>query len=289
MNKTTLKKTVLWFLLLLLLASVGTAQARVYVYTGNNPMAKMMLDFMEVMGFIRRLPDRYAADLISRNRGWSGFPTSNLWGVSPYTGVASLAAPMAMSSMLSQPGMGGWPGVGSMATMPWSTGSPGTFPYSGLSGVTQLLASLPQPDNGKIQMSVEELQRLLGERRQQVAAVDEKPMQRETGAGFGKAVNDRGLKESPLSRLGRDELTGLWMGKNRDILTITGNRFIWTDPKGRITKGTFRLEGDTMLVQAEGTKAPAVYKVRYRNDQMVATNKAGFSYEFTRSHVKKPH
>ncbi len=293
MNKTSLKKSALRFLLWLVLVTIvaAPAQARVYVYTGNNPMAKMMLDFMEVMGFIRRLPDQYAANLIARNRGWSGFPTSNLWGVSPYTGMASLAAPMAMSSMLSQPGMGGWPAMGSMATMPWSGNSMSSMPYAGLNNMTQPLASLSPPaDNGKIEMTVEELQRLLGERRQGSGISTQDTSQSLPGihAETGKTVNDGGFKAVPTPRVKMDALTGLWMGKNRDVLTITGNRFIWTDPKGRITKGTFRLNGDTMLVQAEGAKTPAVYKVRYLGDRMVATNKAGFNYEFTRSRVKQP-
>ncbi len=293
MNKTSLKKSALRFLLWLVLVTIVAvpAQARVYVYTGNNPMAKMMLDFMEVMGFIRRLPDQYAANLIARNRGWSGFPTSNLWGVSPYTGMASLAAPMAMSSMLSQPGMGGWPGMGNMATMPWSANSMGSMPYAGLNNMTPPLASISPPaDNGKIEMTVEELQRLLGERRQGtgISAQDTSQSQPDIHAGTGKAVSGNRPKAASTSRVKMDALTGLWMGKNRDILTITGNRFIWTDPQGRITKGTFRLDGDTMLVQAEGAKAPAIYKVQYLGNKMVATNKAGFNYEFTRSQVKQP-
>lgn len=253
-------------------------------------MAKMMLDFMEVMGFIRRLPDRYATGLIARNRGWSGFPTSNLWGVSPYTGLASLAAPMAMSSMLSQPGGAGWPAMGSMATMPWSTNPMGAMPYAGLNNMTRPPdSSLPVANNGKIEMTVEELQRLLGERTQSTGAGGQntRQMPLDDQDDVGKAASDHRIRAVPASRVNLDALTGLWMGKNRDVLTITGNRFIWTDPTGRITKGTFRLDGDTMLVQAEGAKAPAIYKVRYLGDRMVATNKAGFNYEFTRSRVKK--
>ena len=272
-------------LLLIAMTVAMPAQARVYVYTGNNAMAKMMLDFLEAMGFIHRLPDRYAASLLSRYRypGLSGFPTTSLWGLSPYGGMSSLAAPLAMGSMLSQPGFGGWPGMGAMGAQPWNGA------LGGLSGLYNGIGSLTTPTtgplfggalpggngNGQIQMSVDELQRLLDSRR-------------ESGdAGGGSITTNRPkITSSGLATTTFDHLTGLWMGKNRDILTITGNRFIWTDPSGRITKGSFRLEGDRMLVRVDGATAPAVYRIQQSGDRMTATNQAGFSYEFTRSKAK---
>ncbi len=266
-------------LLLLALSAPAQAQPRVYVYTGNNAMAKMMLDFMEVMGFIHRLPDRYAASYLSRYRGWGGFPTSSLWGLSPYTGMSSLAAPLAMSSMLSQPGMGAWPGSGGLNTMPWNSGT-NSWPY-GDSGVG--LPSVSRPlEQGQVRMSVEELQRLLDSSRQRDGGdVAFEPKRYDDSSGFGRAVGSGSASVSVI-----DDLTGLWMGKSGDILTITGNRFIWTDPKGRITKGSFRLDGNTMLVQADGVAAPARYRIDRRGDQLIATNKAGFRYEFRRSRAK---
>lgn len=264
--------------MLLALLPAGTAQAqpRVYLYTGNNAMAKMMLDFMEVMGFIHRLPDRYAARYLSRYRGWGGFPTSSLWGLSPYTGFSSLAAPLAMSSMLSQPGMGAWPGGSGLDTMPWRGALDG-WPYGDAAGVSSLGRV---PAQGQVQMSVEELQRLLDSRDRRDGDDDAEPKRLRGGAGFGRAVG------SGAATAGDDGLTGLWMGRNGDILTITGNRFIWTDPKGRITKGSFRLDGGTMLVQAEGAALPARYRIEQRGDRLIATNKAGFRYEFRRSRAK---
>ena len=270
-------------LLLIAMTVAMPAQARVYVYTGNNAMAKMMLDFLEAMGFIHRLPDRYAASLLSRYRypGLSGFPTTSLWGLSPYGGMSSLAAPLAMGSMLSQPGFGGWPGMAGMGAQPWNGALGG---LNGLyNGVNNGIGSLTPPTsplsggngNGQIQMSVDELQRLLDSRR-------------ESGDSGGGSIttNRPTITSSADATTTFDRLTGLWMGKNRDILTITGNRFIWTDPSGRITKGSFRLEGDRMLVQVDGATAPAVYRIRQSGDRMVATNQAGFSYEFTRSKAK---
>ncbi len=50
-----------FLLALLLLFTVQTpAYATLYRYSGNMPMAKMMLDFMEVMGFIYRVPESSA-------------------------------------------------------------------------------------------------------------------------------------------------------------------------------------------------------------------------------------
>lgn len=305
------------------------AQARVYVYTGNNAMAKMMLDFLEAMGFIHRMPDRYAADLMRRYpaASWGGFPTSSLWGVSPSTGMSSLAAPMMLGGMMQQPGqnngmsslaapmmlgsmmqqpglnngmsslaspmmlgnmmqqqggaydwskMSHWPLLSSNATTtssPWES-SVDTLRYS-----EQFDSPRYDDKNGRVEMSVDDLQDLLDDRRHNPAS--------EALPEHKRNNNDTAVKprQKRLASKGVDRLSGLWMGKNRDILTVTGNRFIWTDPSGKITKGTFRLQGDTMLVQAEGVNAPAIYKVRYSGDHLIATSQGGYSYEFTRSRL----
>ena len=273
------------------------AYSQVYLYTGGNPMAKMMLDFMEVMGFIHRLPDRYATNALRGKgyNGWSGFPTSSLWGMSPYSGMSTLAAPLAMSSMMSQPGMGGWPMPGNMtgAMMPLNSLNYPTFSQPSTAGRNSTL----QPENGKIQISVEELQSLLANNRKRPAdstAFAKSPSLSSTlqgnrtgktdevgNRGTGSVLNDstsgRSLPAKP------DELAGLWMGSGRDILTITADRFVWTDPKGRVTQGSFRIQGDMMLVQADEASAPAEYKISYSGDEMVATNKAGYRYKFTRA------
>ena len=68
-----------FLLALLLLFTVQTpAYATLYRYSGNIPMAKMMLDFMEVMGFIYRVPESSAAG----GRGYSPSAAS-LWGFPP--------------------------------------------------------------------------------------------------------------------------------------------------------------------------------------------------------------
>ncbi len=279
--------------MLLALAVAMPAQARVYVYTGNNAMAKMMLDYLEAMGFIHRLPDRYAIGLLSRYRypGLSGFPTTSLWGLSPYGGMSPLAAPLTMGTMLSQPGLGGWPGWGFMGAKPWNSGLSGLSGlYNGFANGIGNLAPLTSPlsgskGKGQIQMSVDELQRLLDSRRES------------GGTGEGTGTTSKSTTASPefaitspelgLATTTSDHLTGLWMGKNSDVLTITGNRFVWTDPNGQTTKGSFRLDGDRMVVQVDGVGTPAIYQIQQSEDRIVATNKAGFSYEFTRAKAKE--
>jgi hypothetical protein len=272
-----------FLLVIILTAGVATpAHSQVYLYTGNNPMAKMMLDFMEVMGFIHRLPDRYAAGLgRSSGTGWNTFPTSSLWGMNPYTGMSSLAAPMAMSSMMAQPGMGGWPMPGTMGNL---SNPANLMNYSGFNASKPALPAAALPENGKIQLSFQELQQLLGERNRNSATTAPVASVFKPGiSSLPPAISSgESAAKSPITKK-HDELTGLWMGSGRDILTITANRFVWTDPGGRTTKGSFKIQGDTMLVQADTADTPATYQISYSGDRMVATNKAGYRYEFTRA------
>ncbi len=108
----------LWGLML-----AGSAVAATYRYNGNAPPAKMMLDLMEAMGVIERVPD---ADY-----GYRRWPVTSLWGLSPLSGAPSWpgANPMLWSLMASPggfpgaagyPGMtGGWPGMGAPVPGGW--------------------------------------------------------------------------------------------------------------------------------------------------------------------------
>ena len=114
---------------LLAVLTTGAASAATYRYNGNAPPAKMMLDMMEAMGVIERVPDG--------DYGYRRWPVTSLWGLSPLSSGAAGwpgANPMLWSLLssggmtpggLGWPGTGVWPGVTSPGA--W-VGLPGRFP-----------------------------------------------------------------------------------------------------------------------------------------------------------------
>lgn len=87
-------------ILLLLCAVHSPAQATLYRYSGNMPMAKVMLDLMEVMGFIRRVPESSASV-----GGGHPLSAASLWGFNP----GMMQIPVAGTNAFSSTGLNALP------------------------------------------------------------------------------------------------------------------------------------------------------------------------------------
>lgn len=250
----------------------STGHTATYKYAGNNPMAKMMLDLMEVMGFIYRVPD-------SAGGGYGG---SGMSGWNPLGMYSGLSNPMLMyqgAGLASQapgmfPSMGGW------------NGQPFAMPGNNLD------------THGKqIQLSVNELQQLLESQSAQprtapvpdgqflnrpkaLAAVT--PAVSEGSAPVSPTARPEGKRGGGVEIPTLDQFEGVWLGTRDDFLRISGNEFLWTAADGSTLNGSFYMDGGMMVVQTQQSPSPVRYVVNFSEHSFAAVNQAGHRYEFFR-------
>ncbi len=275
-----------WVVGVLVLSTTLSAPAATYRYAGNNPMAKAMLDMMEIMGFIYRVPDSPYAGGMAYGSG------SDVWNpASLYSGMTNPFLFPGFGGMGSLPylyGMNGFPGANSLSAYPaWSNWNNRAFP--GPFNVPGPWSLVEKPAQGerqytaddKIELSSKELQNLL--QAGKVPAEQTVPYRSEQPPSLPPSSRGAGIPTTPSGPnwSGRS-LEGEWIGAQKDKLRITGQQFVWEDPSGRVTSGSFRLEGPLMIVQTKESKLPARYRVERSEDGFVAINEAGYRYEFHR-------
>ncbi len=107
------------------IATVAPAHADLYRYKGNMPMAKVMLDMMEALGYIQRVPDVYGGG--AWGSPWSSSLPLALWGLPSIYGLSGLPWGSGLGGLSGLPGISGLSGL---SGIPWGTG------LSGLPGLT---------------------------------------------------------------------------------------------------------------------------------------------------------
>lgn len=253
-----------WGIVVIVLCLFSQAQAATYRYAGNNPMAKMMLDLMEVMGFIHRVPD-----------STGGYGPSTFSGWNPLGMYSGLSNPMLM-----------YQGAGMASQFP--TMFPGQSPW-GSQPFAQPGNMAAAPGQQRIELSVDELQRLLESRSApQLPPVHQGALQGPSSpvpANLPETIprlSERNEVAAGNNSVGQDQFEGVWLGSRNDLLRISGNNFIWTSADGSALDGSFYLEDGVMVVQTRQSEKPARYRVQFSPNRFVAVNEAGYRYEFVR-------
>lgn len=222
-------------------------------------MAKMMLDLMEVMGFIHRVPDSAGGYGPSAFSGWN---------------------PLGMYSGLSNP-MLMYQGAGMASQVPGMFPSPGG--WSGQPFSMPGRASIA-PGQQRIALSVDELQRLLESRPPLPVADSATPIVPQATLPNNPAlrVPEAAKAAVPGETPAQNQFEGVWLGTRNDLLRISGSSFVWTAADGSTLDGSFYLDDGIMVVQTRQSETPARYVVQFSPDSFIALDEAGHRYEFVR-------
>ncbi len=229
----------------------GPAGAATYRYNGNMPMAKVMLDMMEVLGYVTRVPDPAPYGAAGWRNPLAPWPMTGLWGLNALSPGGAV-----------NPLSGGVPGTGLPGQVP---GLPGGTAWPG--------ATLPASPQGTVPVDVNTLTALM------------RALQNQTGgSGGGAAGTPSGLPAQPGGggTASLSDLAGVWQGSNQDVLTISGNQFLWSNGRGQTVAGTIAVQGDRLITRVPGVQTPATYTYRLEGDRLVATLPNGQRYEFRR-------
>lgn len=242
----------------------------------------MTLDMMEVMGYIQRVPDTpYTA-------GTPSWPMANtLSPISSLNGFPMGASMMAMQNPLQ--GMSSWPG---MATGNGMSSVPGVSPDDSVR-LSPAPANALQPGNGSIQLKPSDLAALLGAIQRPNDSIappladNQAPV---TTAPAMEAPSSSPATTSPGSssftgegNTTVEDLSGVWRGKNQDVLVVTGRRFIWTDKDAKTIEGEIAVQGDKLLTRLNSNGSVMAYHFKSEGDRFVAVTDTGYQYIFQRS------
>jgi hypothetical protein len=253
--------------------TVSEVEAQTYRYTGNMPAAKMTLDMMEVMGYIQRVPDSQYGG------GMQNSPMASMW--SPFGGMGTMpmsAGMMAMQNPVAG-GMSSWPGANMMS--PPQPGSANNYPNS------------PQPANGSIQVNPADLAALLRAVQQggrpgapayppvETPQSEINPAVKPQRDDSGESVSSKSTNASPTAPQ-KVNLSGVWLGSNKEALVVIGRQFIWTDQSGRSIEGEIAVQGDRLLTRLASNGTVMAYRFKQDGDRFTAMNEAGHQYFFQR-------
>ncbi len=256
-------KTLLPLVAALLLAA--PAGAATYHYNGNMPMAKVMLDMMEVLGYVTRVPDPAPYGAAGWGRPFAPWPLTGLWGLgaNPLTGGLNpmTAGVPGLSALPGQQAMTGWAGSAAQGALPQGTVS------VDVNTLTTLMNALQNRAGGTAPATAP------------TAPAGSAPLFPAQPGGTGTAGLPAagGSGQATLA-----DLAGVWQGSNQDILTIVGNQFLWSNGRGQTVAGTLAVQGNQLVTHVPGVQTPVTYTYRLEGDRLEAVMANGQRYTFQR-------
>ncbi len=259
-----MSKTLLPLVAALLLAA--PAGAATYHYNGNMPMAKVMLDMMEVLGYVTRVPDPAPYGATGWGRSFAPWPLTGLWGLgaTPLTGGLNpvTAGVPGLSALPGQQAMTGWTGSAAQGVLP----------------------------RGTVPVDVNTLATLMNALQNRVGGAAPAPPPTTAGGSasvFPTQPGDTDTMGLPAAGGGTGQATladlaGVWQGSNQDILTVVGNQFLWSNGRGQTVAGTLAVQGNRLVTHVPGVQTPVTYTYRLEGDRLEAFLANGQRYTFQR-------
>ena len=233
-----------WLLMGALTLGGGLADAATYRYKNNAPPARMLLDMMEIMGVVERVPDG--------SFGYGGsWPVMPWWGLSPWSTA-----------------------VGGGGFYPWLAGSApaGFSPWQGSSGWIgrSPLSASPgagHASNGAL-WSASGIEQMLA------------PNSWSSSLGGGRLPQSLPYRRFPPTVA----LEGLWSDSEGRMLLLSSGRFAWQDAGGKLNAGIYRFENNVLTTFVPGYDLRVRYAVSVRGDRLTAVSESGLRYNFYRMH-----
>ncbi len=261
----------------LLLSQV--ALAATYRYNENAPPAKMMLDMMEVMGVIERVPDANTG----HRRTW---PVTSLWGMNPRAMSPAMMPPGVMNPAMINPMMGrGFPSGMGAARLPYGTPANRFYPRPVLPNRRPAHPSQvpwqnvrPAVEPPRANSSPVPAKKSLN-RQLSTALWSAHTIERQL-ADFAQTQNTEAAAPEPEHQPA--SIHGIWQGRSQAVLELTEQRFIWTTASGKSNSGFFKFDGKILTTSIPNHNVMVRYQIELTNDQLVATSESGNRYEFQR-------
>jgi hypothetical protein len=243
----------------------------------------MMLDMMEVMGVIERVPDANSGN----RRAW---PVTSLWGMNPSAMNPAMMAPGAMNPAMMNPMMRrGFPSTMGAAGLPYGTPANRYFPQSVLPNRVPAFPSQDPRQNVRSPMSPPRagLNSLPAKkpliRKRSDALWSAHTIERQL-ADFEQTQNTKAEADVSVD-IAEDRpvlIHGIWQGDNQAVLEFTDQQFVWTTASGKSNLGFFSFDGKILTTSIPNHNVMVRYKIELTNDHLVATSESGNRYEFQR-------